>query len=269
MKSVLILGIPGIVSLFMLQCQAFLFRQIIVSEPGTFPCTCSGKCPVVQWILFIPSKATIAESKMCHNEWHFEKGFSLSGNASKGDVSLTINSVTYNHAGSYRCICNGKSATEVKLKVIVPTVIKVFERENVTLPCYGDTRHNVQDVTWMKAGQKVLLYNHANGSVTTADASESRLTMSGKGFQDGHLSLHIASVDLSDAGLYQCLLHDESQDGYPNAVLLKVERRQQLSTTDSYEVLILRGLLGSIVFVGVIGLIVNITRRCCGKSVDS
>lgn len=44
-------------------------------------------------------------------------------------------------------------------------------------------------------------------------------------FQDGDLSLYISSVRLSDAGLYQCLIHDESQDGEPQAVLLKVESK--------------------------------------------
>lgn len=59
--------------------------------------------------------------------------------------------------------------------------------------------------------------------MTTDEASESRFMMSVEGFLDGDLSLHIGSVRLSDAGVYQCLIHDESQDGEPRAVLLKVE----------------------------------------------
>lgn len=101
----------------------------------------------------------------------------------------------------------------------VPTFVKALEGENVTLPCYGDTRYDVKDVKWNKDGHRVLLYTPANRSVTT----ESRFTMSVEGFLDGDLSLHISPVHPSDAGLYQCLIHDESQDGEPGAVLLKVE----------------------------------------------
>lgn len=47
--------------------------------------------------------------------------------------------------------------------------------------------------------------------------------MSVEGFLDGDLSLHLSSVQQSDAGLYQCLIHDESQEGEPRAVLLQVK----------------------------------------------
>ncbi|XP_060795229.1 uncharacterized protein LOC132897946 isoform X1 [Neoarius graeffei] len=265
MNTVLNPAFPALVSVLMLQCQAFIFREIIVNDPVTFPCTCSGNCPAVQWTRFIPSEAVIAESRMCHSEQYYER-FSVSGNASRGNFSLTISSVAYNDAGSYRCSCNRNPVTEVKLKVIVPTVIKAFERENVTLPCYGNTQDNVTDVTWKKDGQKVLVYTPANRSVTTTEASERRLMMSIKGFLDGCLSLHISSVHLSDAGLYQCLLHDESQDRDPKGVLLKVEGRQQLSTTNSNEVSVLCVFLGFIIFVSIIGLIVYVVRRCFRKS---
>ncbi|XP_060795221.1 uncharacterized protein LOC132897941 isoform X2 [Neoarius graeffei] len=264
MNTVLNPAFPALVSVLMLlQCQAFIFREIIVNDPVTFPCTCSGNCPAVQWTRFIPSEAVIAESRMCHTEQYYER-FSVSGNAGRGNFSLTISSVAYNDAGSYRCSCNRNPVTEVKLKVIVPTVIKAFERENITLPCYRNTWHNVEDVIWKKDGQKVLLYTPANRSVMTAEASESRLMMSTKGFLDGCLSLHISSVHLSDAGLYQCLLHDESQDGDPEAVLLKVEGRQQLSTTNSNEVSVLCVFLGFIIFVSIIGLIVYV--NCSAES---
>lgn len=84
-------------------------------------------------------------------------------------------------------------------------------------------QHDVTDIMWKKAGQKVLLYTHLSRSVTTDEASESRFTVTVEGFLDGDLSLHISSVHQSDVGLYQCLRHDESQDGEPRADLLKIE----------------------------------------------
>ncbi|XP_053541314.1 protein turtle-like [Ictalurus punctatus] len=249
MKSVLMS-----VYLLLLQCHAFIVREIIVNEPVTFPCTCSGPCPVGRWTRFIPGNIVIAESRMCRSEQRYQKRFAVPGDQSRGDFSLKISSVAYNDAGSYRCSCNGESVTEVKLKVIVPTGVKAFEGENVILPCYGDTRQDVKDVKWKKDGQKVLLYTHANRSVTTDEASESRFMMSVEGFLDGDLSLHIGSVRLSDAGVYQCLIHDESQDGEPRAVLLKVEGLQELTTTNSAEVTVRPVLLGLIIAVGVIGL---------------
>ncbi|KAG7324806.1 hypothetical protein KOW79_011122 [Hemibagrus wyckioides] len=146
------------------------------------------------------------------------------------------------------CSCNGQSVTEIKLKVIVPTFVKALEGENVTLPCYGDTRHDVKDVKWKKDGHRVLLYTPANRSVTT----ESRFTMSVEGFLDGDLSLHISPVHPSDAGLYQCLIHDESQDGEPGAVLLKVEGLQQFTTNNSAQVSVLHVLLGLFIIIYIV-----------------
>lgn len=44
-----------------------------------------------------------------------------------------------------------------------------------------------------------------------------------EGFLDGDLSLHISSAQQSDAGVYQCLINNEAQEGEPRAVLLKVK----------------------------------------------
>ncbi|XP_058263063.1 CD226 antigen-like [Hemibagrus wyckioides] len=231
------------------QCQAFIFRESMVNKPLTLPCSCSGNCPEVRWIRFIPKRAVVAQSGMCPKQQHSQSRYSVSGDTSRGDFSLTISSVAYNDAGSYMCSCNGQSVTEVKLKVIVPTFVKALEGENVTLPCYGDTRHDVKDVKWMKDGHRVLLYTPANRSVTT----ESRFTMSVEGFLDGDLSLHISPVHPSDAGLYQCLIHDESQDGEPGAVLLKVEELQQFTTTNnSAQVSVLHVLLGLFIIIYIV-----------------
>ncbi|XP_047673243.1 uncharacterized protein LOC113648436 isoform X4 [Tachysurus fulvidraco] len=219
MKWLLCLGIIVMVYLLMPQCQAFIVIESMVNEALTLLCNCSGNCPVVQWIRFIPDKAVIVQSWKCSKQKNFKERFTLPGDTSRGDFSLMISSVAYNDAGSYMCSCNEKSVTEVKLKVIIPTVVKAFEGKNVTLPCYGDTRQVVKDVKWKKDGHEVLLYTPANRWMT----KQNRFTMSVEGFLDGDLSLHISPVHLSDTGLYQCLIHDESQDGEPQAVLLKVE----------------------------------------------
>lgn len=107
-----------LVYLLMEQCQAFIFRESMVNKPLTLPCSCSGDCPAVQWIRFIPKRAVVAESAMCLKQQHSQSRYSVSGDTSGGDFSLTIGSVAYNDAGSYMCSCNGQSVTEVKLKVL-------------------------------------------------------------------------------------------------------------------------------------------------------
>ncbi|XP_047673217.1 neural cell adhesion molecule 1-like [Tachysurus fulvidraco] len=218
MKWLLISCITVMVYLLMPQCQAFIVIESMVNEALTLLCNCSGNCPVVRWIRFIPNKAVIVQ-QICSKQENFNKRLALPGDTSRGDFSLMISSVAYTDAGSYMCRCNEISVTEVKLKVIIPTVVKAFEGKNVTLPCYGDTRQVVKDVKWKKDGHEVLLYTPANRWMT----KQNRFTMSVEGFLDGDLSLHISPVHLSDTGLYQCLIHDESQDGEPRAVLLKVE----------------------------------------------
>ncbi|XP_060750079.1 CD226 antigen-like [Tachysurus vachellii] len=229
MKWLLIPCITVMVYLLMQQCQAFIVIESMVNEALTLPCNCSGNCPLVQWIRFIPDKVVIVQSRICLKQENFKERFTLPLDTSRGNFSLMISSVTYNDAGSYNCSCNEISVTEVKLKVIIPTVLKAFEGKNVTLPCYGDTRQVVKDVKWKKDGHEVLLYTPANRSMT----KQNRFTMSVEGFLDGDLSLHISPVHLSDTGLYQCLIHDESQDGEPRAVLLKVEGKQKFTTTNS------------------------------------
>ncbi|XP_046710412.1 uncharacterized protein LOC124389154 [Silurus meridionalis] len=265
MQSVGIPAVSVLIYLLMLPCQAFIIREVLVKDSVTFPCSCTGNCPVVQWSRFIPSYTIVAKWK-CPRGQNLQKRFEISGDTSRGDFSLMIISVAYNDGGSYRCSCNGETVSEVKMKVLVATVVKVQEKQNVTLPCYGDTRRqDVKDVQWKKDGGKVVLYTHANRSVTTDEAG-SRFMMSVEDFLDGDLSLHISSVHLSDAGEYRCLLHDESQDGEPSTVVLEVEGLQHQTTTSttstsSSEVTVLRVLLGLISVGFIIGLMVWIVRR--------
>lgn len=126
-----------LVHLLILQCQGFTVRYILVNEPVTFPCICSGNQPVVLWIRFIPSSAVIAkcDSQTCWIEQYFQKRFAVSGDTSSGNYSISISSVVYTDAGSYRCSCDGHSVTEEKLQVYGKCIMsKSYQQEgsNVT-----------------------------------------------------------------------------------------------------------------------------------------
>ncbi|KAL7843590.1 hypothetical protein AOLI_G00251020 [Acnodon oligacanthus] len=216
-------GILLIIFLLVFKSHAFTAIDAVVDDPVTLPCeiVCLGDG---KWTIFIPTEADVAHclKGICTVENRFQERFAFQGNASKGNFSLQIRSVVYNDKGSYRCSCDGKVA-EVKLKVFVPTVVMALVLENVTLPCYGDTRRDAKDVQWKKDGQKILLYNHWKQTMATGEGFEDRFALSKEAFLDGKLSLHITSVRLSDAGLYLCSIHEEFREGEPRAVLLKVK----------------------------------------------
>ncbi|KAI4905511.1 hypothetical protein NFI96_016524, partial [Prochilodus magdalenae] len=205
------------------QSKRFTGINAILDNPVTLPC--EAVCPDdAKWIMFIPNTVDIAHCRRgaCKVEERFQKRFAFSGDPAEGNLSLLIRSAVYNDVGSYRCSCGGNVA-EVKLKVFVPTVVMARMLENVTLPCYGDTRRDAKDMQWQRDGEKILLYNHLSGTVTTGEGLENRFSLSQEAFLDGDLSLHITSVQQSDAGLYLCSIHDEFREGDPRAVLLKVE----------------------------------------------
>ncbi|XP_060713625.1 uncharacterized protein LOC132837783 [Tachysurus vachellii] len=226
-------GILLIVWLSLMQSHAFLDISAVVGGPMTLPCTCSG---VVKWTIFSPIKASIAECHhgVCEIKSPFQKRFSFFGNTSSGNFSISISSTLYNDLGNYLCTCNGKDDSKVKLQVYDPRIVKATEGSNTTLPCYGDTRLDARDVQWKKEGEKLLEYAHAKPN----EASAGRFSVSQQGFQDGDLSLHISLVKLSDAGFYLCVIHGESREGDPRAVVLEVEKpqpEQQSPTSDSHK----------------------------------
>ncbi|XP_035376492.1 uncharacterized protein LOC118240385 [Electrophorus electricus] len=206
-------------------CSSFTVVEAIVGKPAVLPCAivCHGDN---NWTRFIPDTTTVARcvSGTCRIGADFKERFTFTGNATRGNISLLINPAVYNDIGSYTCSCGGKTA-DVKLQVFVPTVVVARELETITLPCYGDTRRNARDAQWQKDGQRVLHYDSKTGTVTHGRGYEERCMLS-KGFADGDLSLHIGSVSESDEGIYRCTIHDESWEGEPRAVLLKVENNK-------------------------------------------
>ncbi|MCI4390038.1 hypothetical protein PGIGA_G00117970 [Pangasianodon gigas] len=254
-------GVLLMVCLSVVQPQTFPDISAIVNGPVTLPCTCSGQ--KVEWSIFHPrlTKSFIASChhETCQIDQHFQKRFSVLVDTSRGNFSMSISSALYNDFGFYRCTCNGKSVSEVKLKVYDPRIVMVFEGDNVTLPCYGDTRRDAKDVQWKKDGKKLLEYLYG-----TTNASAGRFMMSEEGFLDGDLSLHISTVHLSDAGFYLCLIQGESRDGDPRAVLLKVEERQpehQPPTPPNSYIQLALGVTLGLFLGGFIGVIIYCVRR--------
>ncbi|XP_062843014.1 uncharacterized protein LOC134301991 [Trichomycterus rosablanca] len=246
-----------------LHCQGFSVIESIVNKSVTLPCQCSENTSEVQWWIFLPVTAVII--KYQNGKWQtkngFQNRFTMLGDTSGGNFSMTISTTVYNNAGSYRCTCDNK-ASEVKLNVYVPLVINARVGENVSLPCYGDTRRDAKDVKWKKNGQTVHQYTHQDKPETPEKAPEGRFMLSKEGFLDGDLSLYITSVDQSDAGLYLCFIHDESRNGEPSAVLLHVHEDQQSATPDYcwYGVAVLALVLG-LAAVGLISCLIARFKR--------
>ncbi|KAI5093631.1 hypothetical protein C0J45_16769 [Silurus meridionalis] len=222
----MIVAVTGL--LFLLVCHLSVVQPdtssdiaAIVKAPLILQCSCSGK--VVKWTTyyFYSTETPIAEcnSGMCQIEKDFQDRFTFLDDTSAGNFSMTINSTVYNDIGYYKCTCDGKSVSGLQLKVYDPVVVEVFEGDNATLPCYGNTRRDAQDIQWMKDGGKLPVYKYS----IAGEAAAGRITMSKEGFQTGDLSLRIGAVRHSDASLYLCLIHQGSREGDPRAVLLKVK----------------------------------------------
>ncbi|KAK1790283.1 hypothetical protein P4O66_014199, partial [Electrophorus voltai] len=203
-------------------CSSYTVMEVAVNEAAVLPCGAACRTDA-RWIRFLPEEATVAlcVGGTCGVQRDFQKRFQLLENSTQGNISLLIRSAAYNDIGSYRCSCGGRTS-EVKLKVFVPTVVMVREQENITLPCYGDTRRDARDAQWVKEGRRVLLYDRVTGTVTHGRGFDDRFMLSPDGFTDGDLSLHVRLVHKLDEGLYQCTINDESREGEPRAVLLRV-----------------------------------------------
>ncbi|KAK3512988.1 hypothetical protein QTP70_033997 [Hemibagrus guttatus] len=265
MTSMKITGISLMVCLLVMHSHTFPDISAIVDGPVSLPCNCSGD--KVEWTIFSPIKASIAECHhgVCEIKPPFNKSFSFLGNTSSGNFSISINSTRYNDLGMYRCTCNGKQVSGGKLHVYDPRIVTGVEGNITSLPCYGDTRLDAKDVQWKKDGKDLLEYTRAKPNETSAG----RFSVSKQGFQDGDLSLHISSVNLSDAGFYLCLIHDESREGDPRAVVLKVKKHQPEhqppTTPNCYIKYLVVALVLGLVSLIVIGAIVYSRIKDCKK----
>lgn len=104
---------------FLSVVESHLFPDIaaIVNGPVTLPCNCSGQ--VVKWTIIHPNQASIGvcQHGRCEIEQPFQKRFSIVGNTSTGNFSMSIGSAVYNDVGIYKCTCDGKSVSEGKVMV--------------------------------------------------------------------------------------------------------------------------------------------------------
>lgn len=99
------------------QGHSFLEIAAIVNGTVTLPCNCSGQ--EVKWNLIhhISESIAVCHQGNCQIEQDLRKRFSIVGNTSAGNFSISINSTFYNDAGFYTCTCKEESASNVKLKV--------------------------------------------------------------------------------------------------------------------------------------------------------
>lgn len=92
------------------------------------------------------------------------------------------------------------------------------EMDNITLSCHAA---NANDVTWRHNGEIVLHYKKG-GTIIPGKGYEGRVSLEKNCHKTGDHSLTITGVRKRDAGLYQCLLDDETTKGYPHTYLLHV-----------------------------------------------
>ncbi|XP_018600497.2 matrix remodeling-associated protein 8-like [Scleropages formosus] len=92
-----------------------------------------------------------------------------------GNFSLIISPVEYSDKGLYSCFYNNEWLHDVRLDVVVPTVVSVPVGDPVKLHCYADINRQIEDsqldVRWEKEGKLVLHLHHE--SVTLGSKTES------------------------------------------------------------------------------------------------
>nr|XP_055041074.1 uncharacterized protein LOC129428165 [Misgurnus anguillicaudatus] len=188
--------------------QTLKFVSAVIDQFVVLPCDLSG-CATVQWSQVYPIQTTVAG---CHNHrCSVEESFQDRFKFIKENSSLLLISAKYNDQGTYRCTC-GNIENDVKLEVLVPVNVSAEEFANITLPCYARTQSDVSDVTWLH-NNSIVLHYFKNGSMSFGKVYEGRVSLTRDGFRYGDLSLTITKVHKTDAGLYRCFVHDETNKG--------------------------------------------------------
>ncbi|XP_018600496.2 matrix remodeling-associated protein 8-like isoform X3 [Scleropages formosus] len=127
-----------------------------------------------------------------------------------GNFSLIISPVEYSDKGLYSCFYNNEWLHDVRLDVVVPTVVSVPVGDPVKLHCYADINRQTEDsqldVRWKKEG-KLVLHLHS-GLVTQGSGFKNRVDVSKEDIRKGDLSLILNDTRLSDQGHYQCFYND-------------------------------------------------------------
>ncbi|XP_067256575.1 uncharacterized protein [Chanodichthys erythropterus] len=189
----------------------------IVNAPYTFPGNGSS-CERAEWRKeSSPTDATIAtnQNQICQIEKGFREEFSCKEN------HLLLNSAKYTDKGTYEFVCNEEEKA-LKLDVLYPVNEDTAEMDNITLRCYAAS---ARDVTWLHNDAKVLHYKKG-GTITPGKDYEGRVSLEKNCLTTGDHSLTITGVRKTDAGLYQCLLDDETTKGYPHTYLLHVKEKR-------------------------------------------
>ncbi|XP_048852206.1 uncharacterized protein LOC125720610 [Brienomyrus brachyistius] len=123
-----------------------------------------------------------------------------------GNFSLTISPVEYSDGDLYMCFWRRKHICDVKLEVLVPSMVSAQLGEPATLPCYVQVdktqKSNVDTAHWKKDGETVLDFQ--SGLFNKSSGCENRCSMSVDKIKYGDLSLTIPEVRYSDRGTYQC-----------------------------------------------------------------
>lgn len=101
---------------------------------------------------------------------------------------------------------------------IVALNVAVQELGNITLWCFAK---DTKDVTWFHNNTRILQYK-MNGLPIIDKGFQNRVLLKEGAFKDGNLSLILLDARREDAGLYRCLVNDETAEGYPYVQMLHV-----------------------------------------------
>ncbi|KAL4635463.1 polymeric immunoglobulin receptor-like [Arapaima gigas] len=130
------------------------------------------------------------------------------GDATKGDFSMTIVSVSHRDTGTYVCLVNGDEVQEFNLYVHGLVLISAHHGASVTLPCNKPLTGNTllqPKVQWSINNTAVQSYE--GGKWKQLGAEDYRTKMGDA--QKKNFSLTIDGVTYSDAGKYMCHFDDK------------------------------------------------------------